>query len=428
MTTISASTTLRGTSLALALAVLLTGCQGGSDTSADATSPFSTTVAPTDDPTSDASDEPSDDATATPTPTPSPSPSPSTSSTPVAAGYAAGEIPPVPLITIPDLSMLDASLSGFTHEITELVGDYPGLTIAPASCNATGTVRAGAGNVLLYGDGSGVYTGPDGTTVNYGDGSGTYVIDGVSVTVYGDGSGVYSSDTVSVANYGDGAGVYSDASVSLSVYGDGSGTRTDEAGTITNYGDGSGVYAGEDGVTINNYGDGSGIYTDGLITIQNDGQGTALVNGVPVDAEPLPPVPRMGVFPPMGTIEPIASCGTTITLSDAALFDFGKHTLRPESQQTLDSLAAALAETGAPVLQIGGHTDSISDDAFNQTLSEDRAQAVADGLVERGVTATLETTGYGETQPVAPETTADGADNPAGRQLNRRVEIFVPAF
>lgn len=421
MTSTTAQTTLRGTCAALALALLLTGCSTGSDDAPAASATPS--ASPSTDPSGTATTDPA------PTPTATPSADPTTSAGPTvftAAGFSAGEIPPVPLITIPDLSMLDASLSGFTHEITELVGDFPGLTVAPASCDVAGTVRAGAGNVLLYGDGSGVYTGPDGTTVNYGDGSGTYVVDGVSVTVYGDGSGVYASDTVSVANYGDGAGVYSDATVSLSVYGDGSGTRTDSTGTITNYGDGSGVFTGEDGVTIQNYGDGSGLYTDGVVTIQNDGEGTATVDGVPVAADPLPPVPRMGVFPPMGTIEPITSCGTTITLSDGALFDFGKSDLRPESEETLDSLAAALAQTGAPTLQIGGHTDSISDEAFNQRLSEDRAQAVADGLVARGVTATLETTGYGESRPVAPETTADGTDNPAGRQLNRRVEIFVP--
>lgn len=419
------STTLRSTCATLAtltLAVVLTGCQTGADGTAPKAAEAVAAASPTPSPTASPTTRPR------PTPSASPAPSAATPATPTAPGFAAGEMPPVPLITIPDLSMLDASLSGFTHEITELVGDYPGLTIAPASCDTAGTVRAGAGNILLYGDGSGVYTGPDGTTVNYGDGAGTYVIDGVTVTVYGDGSGLYASDTVTVSNYGDGSGTYVDETISLSVYGDGSGTRSDQTGTITNYGDGSGLFAGSDGTTIHNYGDGSGLYTDGVVTIANDGKGTATVDGVPVDADPLPPVPAMGTFPTMGTLEPITSCGTTITLSDAALFDFGKHDLRPDSAQTLDSLATALATTGAPALQISGHTDSVSDEAFNQRLSEDRAAAVADGLTDRGVAASLETSGYGETRPVAPNTTPDGADNPAGRQLNRRVEIFVPAF
>lgn len=414
------STPLRTTCAALVLTVVLTGCGAGADDAApkDATSIASAASTPTSEPTT----------RATPRPSPSATPTPSAPSAPSAPGFAAGEIPPVPLITIPDLSLLDASLGGFTHEVTELVGDFPGLTIAPASCDAAGTVRSGAGSVLLYGDGSGVYTGPDGTSVNYGDGSGTYVIGGVSVTVYGDGSGVYANDTVSISNYGDGSGVYADDEISLSVYGDGSGTRTDTTGTITNYGDGSGVFTGADGTTITNYGDGSGLYAAGALTITNDGRGTATVNGVPVDAEPLAPVPAMGVFPPMGSLEPITSCGTTITLSDAALFDFGTYDLRADASQTLDSLASALAATGAPALEIGGHTDSVSDAAFNQQLSEDRAAAVADGLAERGITATVTTAGYGEDRPVAPNTLPDGGDNPAGRQLNRRVEIFVPAF
>ena len=45
-----------------------------------------------------------------------------------------------------------------------------------------------------------------------------------------------------------------------------------------------------------------------------------------------------------------------------------------------------------------------------------------------GVSAMLDATGYGESKPVAPNENADGSDNPAGRALNRRVEIFIPAF
>ncbi len=49
-------------------------------------------------------------------------------------------------------------------------------------------------------------------------------------------------------------------------------------------------------------------------------------------------------------------------------------------------------------------------------------------LKKDGVTATLDSQGFGESKPVAPNTNADGSDNPAGRQANRRVEIFIPAF
>ena len=74
--------------------------------------------------------------------------------------------------------------------------------------------------------------------------------------------------------------------------------------------------------------------------------------------------------------------------------------------------------------EVSGHTDAIGSDSYNQTLSENRANSVVDALVKRGVTTSLSATGYGESRPVAPNE-LNGKDNPAGRQLNRRVEIFV---
>ena len=53
---------------------------------------------------------------------------------------------------------------------------------------------------------------------------------------------------------------------------------------------------------------------------------------------------------------------------------------------------------------------------------------VSGELKKDGVTTTMNATGYGESKPVAPNENADGSDNPAGRALNRRVEIFIPAF
>ncbi|MCL2668889.1 MAG: OmpA family protein, partial [Micrococcales bacterium] len=92
------------------------------------------------------------------------------------------------------------------------------------------------------------------------------------------------------------------------------------------------------------------------------------------------------------------------------------------------TLAQALTDNNVPAATVEGHTDSISDDAFNQTLSENRAGAVAAALRGQGVTTQLDVVGYGKTRPVAPNTNADGSDNPAGRQLNRRVEVFIPIF
>ena len=124
----------------------------------------------------------------------------------------------------------------------------------------------------------------------------------------------------------------------------------------------------------------------------------------------------------------VEAWGTVITLEDGVLFDFGKSDIRPEAAQTLKSLAGVLNNAKVPTAHIYGHTDSISDEAFNLQLSQERADAVSAELKKDGVSAILDATGYGESKPVAPNENADGSDNPAGRALNRRVEIFIPAF
>ena len=122
------------------------------------------------------------------------------------------------------------------------------------------------------------------------------------------------------------------------------------------------------------------------------------------------------------------SCGTAISLDSGILFDVDSYAIRPESSEVLNSLAQVLTQAGAPKATVAGHTDSVADDAYNQTLSEQRAQAVVDALHTAGTTTQLTPVGYGETQPAAPNTNPDGSDNPGGRQLNRRVEIMIPVF
>ena len=210
--------------------------------------------------------------------------------------------------------------------------------------------------------------------------------------------------------------------------GDGSGVTTNSSGTVVNGGDGSGNYSTAT-VSIINNGDGSGSYSDSTMTIRNNGDGTAVVNGTTVtDAPKVDKVSKLGKFPPITSLQPVESCGTLITLEDGVLFDFGKSDIRPDAAQTLKSLAGVLNNAKVPAAHIYGHTDSVSDEAFNQQLSEARANAVKNDLAKNGVTATMDATGYGESKPVAPNENADGSDNPAGRALNRRVEIFIPAF
>lgn len=364
---------------------------------------------------------PSSTPTATAAPTRSAAPS-----VPVVAGYDVGEFPPVPLFVLPDLALLDTSASAFAIDLAADLGASPGLSVAPAHCDAGGEVASGSGAAYLYGDGSGTYTGADGTVQNFGDGSGTTTINGVTIQNFGDGSGTYADGTTTIQNFGDGSGTYADATRTVQIFGDGSGTSVRGAETIQNFGDGSGTYT--DGiVAIQNFGDGAGTYSDGEITIQNFGDGTGTVDGVRIDVDPIAAVPRLGVFPPIGALAPLESCGTTITLSDGVLFDFDRADVRPDAAAALDTLAAALRDTGAPTAVVSGHTDAIGSDSANQDLSERRADAVVAALRERGVGSDLTGEGHGESRPVAANE-VDGADNPAGRQLNRRVEIFVPAF
>jgi outer membrane protein OmpA-like peptidoglycan-associated protein len=94
--------------------------------------------------------------------------------------------------------------------------------------------------------------------------------------------------------------------------------------------------------------------------------------------------------------------------------------ISPDFQSTLDQVASTITEYTDTRVRIAGHTDSTGSDAYNQQLSERRAQAVASYLEGRGVAASrISTVGYGETQPVASNDTADG------RQQNRRVEIVL---
>ena len=326
------------------------------------------------------------------------------------AGYEPGQIPPIPMISLPDLSLLTQSTGAFTPDLTRSITSQPGVTVRPARCDASGSLVSGS-------------------TVLGGDGSLTTSSGATSVTNNGDGSGTYSDGKVSITNNGDGSGTYSDGKVSITVNGDGSGTYSDSTTgeSITLDGKGSGTYS-RSGVSITNNGDGSGSYSDGTISITNLGDGSAIVNDATVSAKPVPKAGKVGTFPSIDAAKPVQSCGTVITLEDSVLFDFGSSELRGEASTTLTNLATVIKDSKAPKVQVQGHTDSVSDDAFNQKLSEQRAQAVSNALKSDGVAADLEAVGYGETKPVAPNENPDGSDNPAGRRLNRRVEVFVPAF
>lgn len=117
-----------------------------------------------------------------------------------------------------------------------------------------------------------------------------------------------------------------------------------------------------------------------------------------------------------------------IELAADVLFEFDKAVILPKAEQTLKQAADLIGEKAAHgTARVDGHTDAKGDDNYNQKLSERRANAVKDWLVNSGglKQVTFKTQGLGEQKPVAPNTKADGSDDPDGRQKNRRVEIIV---
>jgi len=103
------------------------------------------------------------------------------------------------------------------------------------------------------------------------------------------------------------------------------------------------------------------------------------------------------------------------------LFDFNKSTLQPASDPVLQQILDLLKKNPTQKIEVQGHTDNVGADAYNQTLSEARAKAIATWLTQHGIAADrLTAKGFGKTRPVADNAT-DG-----GRAKNRRVEIADP--
>ena len=116
----------------------------------------------------------------------------------------------------------------------------------------------------------------------------------------------------------------------------------------------------------------------------------------------------------------------TVEVLDNVYYEFNKAYLLDESKPALDKLLRILNQNPTMVIEIGGHTDNLGTNAYNQRLSEARAQSVVDYLIENGIERSrLVAKGYGELQPVAPNQNADGSDNPEGREKNRRTEFKV---
>jgi outer membrane protein OmpA-like peptidoglycan-associated protein len=111
--------------------------------------------------------------------------------------------------------------------------------------------------------------------------------------------------------------------------------------------------------------------------------------------------------------------GLVVNMSDV-LFDSGKYTLKPAAREKLAKVAGVLMAYPGITVEVDGYTDNVGGEALNQTLSEKRADAVRDYLLQQGVPAdSLSARGFGDDSPVASN------DTSIGRQLNRRVELVL---
>jgi outer membrane protein OmpA-like peptidoglycan-associated protein len=116
-----------------------------------------------------------------------------------------------------------------------------------------------------------------------------------------------------------------------------------------------------------------------------------------------------------------------VQLQSDLLFDFDKAEIKKEAEPALEKLATVLKSYPNAMVLIEGHTDSKGNDAYNRTLSENRAVNVSRYLLQKSGTPAqnVQTRGWGKTKPVAHNTKPDGSDDPEGRAKNRRVEITV---
>ena len=113
--------------------------------------------------------------------------------------------------------------------------------------------------------------------------------------------------------------------------------------------------------------------------------------------------------------------GVMIWLPDNVLFEFGKADINATAAAPyLDRVASLLQNKTARAVSLEGHSDSVGRDEANLALSEKRALSVRNELLLRGIPADrLNTVGYGEIRPLAPN------DSDTGRKLNRRVELII---
>lgn len=385
-------------------------------------------------------------------------------------------VPLVPQVVLPDLSILGETGDLVTERLGDLIAPVNGVEVVAASCSEGGgqLVYTGSTGEDLFDieqDGSGSYLlESDNGLVSLevdADGAGRFYdrtgLALVSIEVRSDGSGQYYNEQggglVTVTRATDGTGEFYDdreglftvailadgsgqfyqetegQTVTVDARTDGSGQfyreRGDEVSTIDMAADRSWVFSqvtAEGRLEVRVDADGGGRYRrTGLDPLEfsfdqagNDDQGVArLIPPVAPEFEVAARIPSLGR---LGSLAP--PCAAVIRFDDSLLFEFDEATIRPEAEPVMDEVATALIDADRPI-EINGHTDASGTVEYNLDLSLRRAQAVEAALRARGLQVDIEVNGFGESEPVAPNETEDGADDPAGRALNRRVEIVI---
>lgn len=148
---------------------------------------------------------------------------------------------------------------------------------------------------------------------------------------------------------------------------------------------------------------------------------TVLLASTPQQTQQTPQTPGQTTqaAEPAAPITPTIKTDSLIVLSEV-LFEVNSYRLRPDLYPKLDSIVLFLQKNPSTRIEISGHTDNTGSEAHNLRLSENRADAVAEYVVDKGIgTARVSFNGYGSSRPISDNETE------VGRRKNRRVEILI---
>ena len=339
-------------------------------------------------------------------------------------------IPHIPAIVIPDFIGVTEQQLQFEQAMPVALKSVAGIKVYPARCDQQQLISSN-GSIIQYSADQATQINQQGVLSVNKDGSGTSTDANMTIEVQADGSGTLvkkaaDDDTgITLSVNADGSGTYVGPEGTMTIDGQGGGTWVGKLGSITINADGSGTWTGEQEV-VEIQANGAGNWSGSQMqTNLGDGTGTVGPDEKPVKMAPWPLAPKVGKLPLLNKLRmPGQVCGYVISLDDQVLFDFDQAQIRADAANILKQLATTLKQINAAGIEIRGHTDSKGSDAYNQTLSENRAQAVFKALQQQTPLNNIQAHGFGETLPVAPNE-VDGKDSPSNRQLNRRVEILV---